>query len=62
VRTADEFASGLIPVLQTIRTSGARSLAAIALELNRRGIRSARGGSWHRSAVGNLLLRTRLPG
>jgi DNA invertase Pin-like site-specific DNA recombinase len=59
-RRADEFASGLIPVLQTIRASGARSLAAIAMELNRRGIRSARGGSWHRSSVGNLLLRARL--
>lgn len=60
-RTADEFASGLFPILQTIRASGARSLAAIAMELNRRGIRSARGGSWHRSSVGNLLLRARLP-
>ena len=59
-RTADEFAFGLIPVLQAIRASGARSLAAIAMELNRRGIRSARGGSWHRSSAGNLLLRARL--
>jgi DNA invertase Pin-like site-specific DNA recombinase len=60
VRAADEFASGLIPVLQTIRATGASSLAAIATELNRQGIRSARGGSWHRSSVGNLLLRVRL--
>jgi DNA invertase Pin-like site-specific DNA recombinase len=62
VQTADEFASGLIPVLQTICASGARSLAAIAMELNRRGIRSARGGSWQRSSVGNLLVRARLRG
>src|SRR5450631_4226453 len=57
IDVADEFASGLIPVLRTIRASGARSLAAIAMELNRRGIRSARGGSWQRSSVGNLLVR-----
>jgi len=60
VRTADEFASGLIPVLQTIRASGSHSLAAIATELNRRCIRSPRGGPWRQSSVGNLLLRVRL--
>jgi hypothetical protein len=58
-RTADEFASGLIPVIQAIRATGALTLASIALELNGRGIRSARGGNWHRSSVANLLDRTK---
>ena len=35
-----------------------RSLASMATELNGRGIRSARGGKWHRSSVANLLDRT----
>jgi hypothetical protein len=48
---ADEFASSLIPVVQTIRATGALTLASMAIELHRRGIRSARGGKWHRSSV-----------
>jgi DNA invertase Pin-like site-specific DNA recombinase len=59
-RTADEFASGLLPVLEAIRSTGAITLASMAIELNRRGIRSARGGMWHRSSVANLLHRTSL--
>jgi len=56
-RAADEFASGLIPVVQAIRATGALTLASMATELNGRGIRSARGGKWHRSSVANLLAR-----
>jgi DNA invertase Pin-like site-specific DNA recombinase/predicted nuclease of predicted toxin-antitoxin system len=56
-RAADEFASGLIPVVQAIRATGALTLASTATELNGRGIRSARGGKWHRSSVANLLAR-----
>jgi DNA invertase Pin-like site-specific DNA recombinase len=59
-RAADEFASGLIPVVRAIRATGALTLASLAMELNRRGIRSARGGTWHRSSVANLLHRTNL--
>jgi DNA invertase Pin-like site-specific DNA recombinase len=58
IDVADEFASGPIPVIQAIRVTGALTLASIAMELNRRGIRSARGGNWHRSSVRNLLERT----
>src|SRR4051794_5366143 len=50
VRAADQFASSLIPVVQAIRASGAITLASMAVELNRRGIRSARGGEWHPSS------------
>jgi DNA invertase Pin-like site-specific DNA recombinase len=56
-RVADEFASGLTPVIQAIRAAGALTLASITAELNGRGIRSARGGKWHRSSVANLLAR-----
>jgi DNA invertase Pin-like site-specific DNA recombinase len=59
-RAADEFASSLVPAIQAIRATGALSLASIALELNRRSIRSARGSTWHRSSVRNLLQRTQL--
>ena len=59
-RAADEFASGLIPVVQAIRATGALTLASMARELNGRGVRSARGGKWHRSSVANLLDRTAL--
>jgi DNA invertase Pin-like site-specific DNA recombinase len=59
-RAADDFASGLVPVLRAIRTTGALTLASMAMELNRRGIRSARGGKWHPSSVANLLQRAML--
>jgi len=59
INAADQFASDLCPVLQAIRATGAITLASMAIELNRRGIRSARGGKWHRSSVRNLLERTK---
>jgi len=61
VDAADQFASGLRPIVQAILASGTVTLASVAMELNRRGIRSARGGMWHRSSVRNLLERTKLP-
>jgi DNA invertase Pin-like site-specific DNA recombinase len=60
IDVADQFASGLVAVVQAIRATGALTLASTAMELNRRGIRSARGGNWHRSSVRNLLERARL--
>jgi DNA invertase Pin-like site-specific DNA recombinase len=42
-RAAAEFASGLTPVIQAIRATGALTLASMATERNGRGIRSARG-------------------
>ena len=59
-RAADQFASSLTPLVQAIRDTGALTLASMAIELNQRGIRSARGGKWHRSSVANLLSRTQL--
>ncbi|MBA3517046.1 MAG: recombinase family protein, partial [Rhizobiales bacterium] len=43
-----------------IQESGATTLAAITQALNNRGIRSARGGRWHISAVQNVLARARV--
>lgn len=60
IDVADEFASGLLPVIQTIRATGALTLKSMAMELNRRGVRSARGSNWQRSSVRNLLERTKL--
>jgi DNA invertase Pin-like site-specific DNA recombinase len=56
-QSADQFATRVLPVLDAVRRSGAESLAEIASALNDRGVRSASGGKWHRSAVRNLLVR-----
>ena len=56
---ADRFVGSLLPQLSAIRKSGAGSLAEIADALNERGVRSATGGKWHRSAVRNLLARAK---
>jgi DNA invertase Pin-like site-specific DNA recombinase len=56
-RAADLFAISILPVVEAVRKAGASSLAEIADALNARGVRSALGGSWHRSAVRNLLAR-----
>jgi hypothetical protein len=57
VRAAEAFAAGVLPTLRAVRKAGAKTLAEIAKALNERGIRSAGGGTWHRSAVRNLLAR-----
>lgn len=54
---ADAFAEDLRDVLEDIRGQGMQSLAGIAAELNRRHIRTARGGEWHPSTVRNLVAR-----
>ena len=54
---ADTFAANVLPVVRQIQASGAITLRAIAEALNARGIRTARGGAWYSSTVGNLLAR-----
>lgn len=54
---ADEFVTGLLPIIQAIRSTGAITLRDMTAALNQRGIRSARGGRWHVSSVKNLLAR-----
>jgi hypothetical protein len=59
VAAADEFVSGLLPVVLAIRQTGAQTLEAMSCALNQRGIRTARGGAWHASSVANLIARAK---
>ena len=54
---ADQFASNVLPIVREVQAAGITSLGGIAAALNARGIRTARGGTWHPSTVRNLLLR-----
>jgi DNA invertase Pin-like site-specific DNA recombinase len=55
---ADAFAANVLPIIRQIEASGIRGDRAIAAALNARGIRTARGGHWHRTTVRNLLARS----
>jgi Recombinase len=52
---ADQRANDLASVVEHIRSGGARTLEAIADELNNREMMTARGGRWYPSSVANLL-------
>lgn len=54
---ADRFAADLEPIVSDIQAAGHTSLRSIASELNRRGIVTRRGGSWHAGTVRDLLNR-----
>jgi hypothetical protein len=54
------FAANVLPIIESLRASGVRALRGLALALNDRGVRTARGGRWHVSNVKNLV--DRLPG
>lgn len=54
---ADQHASNLAPVIESLREEGIRSLGAVAGALNDRGMLTPRGGRWHKSSVRNLLDR-----
>ncbi len=47
----------LVDVLADVRAAGHTTLAAIAGELNARGIKTKRGGSWYPTTVSNVLAR-----
>jgi DNA invertase Pin-like site-specific DNA recombinase len=57
IAEADRFAATVLPVIEAIRNSGITSLRGIALALNNRGIRTARGSQWQVSNVRNVMLR-----
>ena len=48
------YAQNVLPVVEQIRVEGA-SLRQIAVDLNVRGIKTARGGKWHATTVRNIL-------
>lgn len=57
--SADRFAANVLPIIESVRSSGISSYLGIAEALNSRGIRTARGGRWHATTVRNLLSRAR---
>ena len=54
---ANRFAANVLPIMREIRDAGVATLDGIASALNARGVRAARGGAWHATAVRNLLAR-----
>ncbi len=55
---ACRVAENVAPVIREIRASGVASLHGIAVVLNTRGVRTARGGRWAATQVGAVLGRT----
>ena len=58
-RDASAFAARVQPIIAEIGRQGFKSRRAIAEELNRRAIPTARGGRWGAQTVANVLERTR---
>ena len=54
---AAEHAAQLADTVAKIKAEGHTSMRAIAAELNRKRIKTARGGKWYASSVSNLLKR-----
>jgi DNA invertase Pin-like site-specific DNA recombinase len=54
---ANRHATNVLPVIRSILAQGPVGMVAIAAQLNERGIRTPRGGSWHVSSVANVLAR-----
>lgn len=56
-KAAERFAAEVLAAIRDIQAMGIRSRKAIAEELERRGIKTARGGRWSHVTVGALLDR-----
>ncbi len=56
---ADAQARAMSPVITELRSAGITSVRAVAVELNRRGLATARGGAWHPTSVARMLARLR---
>jgi hypothetical protein len=56
-RAADSRARALVPTIRELRAAGFVSRRALADELNRRAIPTARGGRWHSTTVARMLTR-----
>ncbi len=56
-RRADEHAAAMEPVIKEIQAQGITTAHGIAMELNRRGYRAAKGGLWACVQVRRLLVR-----
>jgi hypothetical protein len=55
---ADQFAAKLLSIIRELQASGVTEYRAIARDLERRGIRTSRGGDWTATQVRNILRRT----
>ena len=58
IEDADAFAANVLPIVESLRVSGVTDLRGLALALNSRGVRTARGGRWHVSNVKNVIDRS----
>jgi hypothetical protein len=56
-RAAEPRALALVPTIRELKAKGFVSHRALADELNRRGIPTARGGKWHYTTVVRMLMR-----
>jgi DNA invertase Pin-like site-specific DNA recombinase len=54
---ADRFAAEVMHEIQDLQHAGITSYRGLALALNRRGVRTARGGQWQVSNVRNVMAR-----
>jgi DNA invertase Pin-like site-specific DNA recombinase len=54
---ANEQALSLVPIIRELRAAGTTTVRALAEELNRREVPTARGGEWHPTSVARLLAR-----
>ncbi len=53
------FSEQILPIIRQIHDAGIDTLSGVAEALNNRGIKTARGGSWHPSTVRNILMKER---
>lgn len=56
---AKAHAASLAPLVRELRAAGIVSVRAVADELNRRKVPTARGGDWHPTSVARLLARVK---
>jgi hypothetical protein len=57
IQQAERFAATVLPMMQEMQDAGVASLRGLAIAVNTRGVRTARGGQWQVSNVRNLLAR-----
>ena len=52
---AKQWAANVKPVIERIQSAGITTLDGIAKELNARGLKTSRGGEWHKTTVARVL-------
>ncbi len=57
ISEAYRFATSILPIIASVQRTGITSLRGLAIALNNRGVRTARGGKWQVSNVHNLIAR-----